>query len=218
MNSVKKILIGSNAMIGKNVEFGLLSKKNEKREKLNIGESCSIRTGTIIYSGVKIGDNFNTGHNVLIRENNTIGNNVSIGSMTELGPGNIIGDNTRIHTGCFLELVILGKNIFIGPHVTFTNDPHPPTALICPDFEDCIKGAEVGDGAVIGGNSTILPHVKIGKYSLIGAGSVVTKDVPDYSVVAGNPARIIKKVTDIACFRTNKKHKPYEEYFKSKKI
>lgn len=164
-----------------------------------------LRSGTIIYSGVRIGDNFQSGHYTLIREGNRIGNNVRVGSFTELALQNTIGDNTRIHSRCFLEDVTLGRNVFIGPGVVFANDPHPRS----PKGSACIKGATVEDDAVIGAGATILPHVVIGKGALVGAGSVVTKDVPPGSVVIGNPARKIKNIRDIVCRKLKKPHHPY---------
>lgn len=205
----KNVKIGKNSLIDEGVEIGRLHKGiNEKKMATVIGNNSILRRGTIIYVNVQIGNNFQTGHNTLIRENNIIGDNVSIGSNTELALRNRIGNNTRIHSGCFLEDVVLGKNVFVGPNVTFTNDPHPS----CPDRRDCFGGAKVSDFAKIGAGVVILPHVKIGKHALVGAGSVVVKDVPDYAVVIGNPARKIKNVQDIVCKIKDKNHKPYEKH------
>lgn len=176
-----------------------------KKNKTVYGKNCLIRSGTIIYPEVRIGDNFQSGHYTLIREGNRIGNNVCVGSFTELALGNTIGDNTRIHSRCFLEDVTVERNVFIGPGVVFANDPHPRS----PKGSPCIKGATVQDGAVIGAGATILPHVIIGKEALVGAGSVVTKDVPPGAVVIGNPARKIKNVRDIVCRKLKKPHHPY---------
>lgn len=202
----RNVIIGKNACIDSNVEIGKEGKENQERKTI-IGDNCIIRSGTVIYAGTKIGDNFQTGHNVLIRENNEIGNNVSIGSNTEVALRNKIGDNTRIHSGCFLEDVILGNNVFVGPHVLFTNDSHPSSPQ-----KGNYKGAEVLDYAIIGGGATILPYIKIGLCSLVGAGSVVSKNVGDYEVVVGNPARKIKTLQEVSCKRHDPAHKPYENY------
>ncbi|HEV2139684.1 MAG TPA: acyltransferase, partial [Candidatus Dormibacteraeota bacterium] len=131
------------------------------------------------------------------REDNQIGSDCSVGSNAVLEPGNRIGDGTRIHSQCFLEHVTLGDRVFLGPGVVFTDDPHP----VCPRYLECVLGATVGDDVSIGGNATILPGVKIGSGSLIGAGAVVTRDVASGAVVAGNPAKVIKQVKELVCFK-----------------
>jgi acetyltransferase-like isoleucine patch superfamily enzyme len=164
--------------------------------ELKIGSNGQIRPFTTIYAGSEIGDYFQTGQGVSIREDNKIGNNVSIGTNSVLEFGNKIDDFSRIHSNCFLEMVTIGKYVFVGPNVVFTDDPHP---MGCPHYKECKGGAVVEDYVRIGANSTILPGIKIGRNSLIGAGSVVTKDVPPDSVVAGNPAKVIKKIDQLSC-------------------
>lgn len=202
----KGVSIGKNCIIEDGVEIGRVGKTNGRINHTRIGDGAHIRSGTVIYAGVKIGKHLNTGHYALIREGNVIGNNVSIGSFTELALNNTVGDNTRVHSRCFLEDVVLGKNIFVGPGVLFTNDPHPPSG---DTFKKCLRGATVEDGAMIGGGVTMLPHVHVGERALIGAGSVVVHDVPAQTVVVGNPAKIIKKIGDVICRHANKPHRPY---------
>jgi acetyltransferase-like isoleucine patch superfamily enzyme len=95
-------------------------------------------------------------------------------------------------------MVEIGRNVFIGPNVVFTDDPHP---MGCPHYKECKGGPIVEDLARIGANCTILPGVRIGRNSLIGAGSVVVKDVPEDSVFAGSPARFIKKISELKCWK-----------------
>lgn len=165
---------------------------------LHIGKDGLIRPFSTIYAGSEIGDNFQSGQGVSIREDNHIGNNISIGTNSVLEFGNIIGDYSRIHSNCFMEMVTIGKYVFVGPNVVFTDDPHP---MGCPRYKECKGGAVVEDYARIGANSTILPGIRIGKNSLVGAGSVVTKDVPPDRVVAGNPAKIIKTIDQMTCLK-----------------
>jgi acetyltransferase-like isoleucine patch superfamily enzyme len=100
-----------------------------------------------------------------------------------------------VHSGCFLSSTTIGEDVFVGPRVVFTDDPHPP----CPRYLDCVGGAHVGDGASIGANVTILPGIRIGARSLVGAGAVVTADVAEATVVAGNPARVIGSRDQLPC-------------------
>jgi acetyltransferase-like isoleucine patch superfamily enzyme len=162
-----------------------------------IGAGGVIRSGTVIYAGTTIGDRFNSGHGALIREDNVIGDDCSVGTNAVLEAGNRVGNGTRIHSGCFLEHVTLGNRVFLGPHVVFTDDPHP----MCPRYLDCVLGATVEDEVSIGANATILPGLRIGAGSLIGAGSVVTRTVEPGTVVAGNPAVRVKDVDQLVCFK-----------------
>jgi acetyltransferase-like isoleucine patch superfamily enzyme len=172
---------------------------------LVIGSNAVIRPFTTIYSGNTVGDFFQCGQGVSIRENNLIGNNVSVGTNSVLEFENKIGDHCRIHSACFLEMVTLGKYVFVGPNTVFTDDPHP---MNCPKYKECGGGAIVEDLVKIGAHCTFLPAVRIGKGALIGAGSVVTVDIPEMMVAAGNPARIIKPVDKLVC-RINAFERPY---------
>ena len=204
----KNVKIGKGATIEAGIIIGVPAHGEEDGQaKTIIGKNAYIRAYTIIYAGCVIGDNFQTGPGVLIREENKIGDNVVVWHGSTLNPGNKIGDETRIHAGCFLEDVTLCKKVFVAPRVTFTNDPHPAVPI---KFRECWKGATVDDGAIIGANVTILPHVKIGKHAVVGAGSVVVDDVPAYKVVVGNPAKVIKGVQEVVCQRRGKRtHRPY---------
>jgi acetyltransferase-like isoleucine patch superfamily enzyme len=171
-----------------------------------IGRGAVIRSGTVIYAGNNIGDNFQTGHNVTIRESNQIGDDVSIGSLSCIEHKINIGSGVRIHSQVFIpEYSILKDRCWIGPNVVFTNAYHPQ----CPKVKDCLKGPTIEEGAKIGANTTVLPGVVIGKGSLIGAGSVVVKDVAPMSVAAGNPAKVTKKIADLGC-KTGRSKRPYD--------
>ena len=174
------------------VTIGFPSRNNIGKTKFQgtvIGKSAVLRSGTIIYCDVSIGNNFNTGHNVLIRENTRIGNNVSVGTQTIIEGNTNIGNNVSIQSMVFIPTnTTIGNDVFIGPNVVITNDKYPPTKN-----RESLIGATIMDGAAIGANSTILPGVSIGRNALIGAGSVVTKDVPEGMLAVGNPAKIRQK-------------------------
>ncbi|MBP2134350.1 acetyltransferase-like isoleucine patch superfamily enzyme [Methanomicrobium sp. W14] len=173
------------------ITMGFPSTENLKKTDYNgtiIGKNAILRSGSIFYCDVEIGDNFSSGHNILIREHTKIGNQVSIGTQTIIEGHTTIGNNTNIQSMVFIPTnTKIGNHVFIGPNVVITNDKYPPG-----DKKNLI-GAIISDYAAIGANSTILPGIKIGKNTLIGAGSVVTKDVPDGMLAVGNPAKIIKK-------------------------
>lgn len=215
--SNKNAVIYPNVKLGKNyrLDIGVILGFSEDVEDTDItiiGKNAIFRVHTVVYAGVKIGDNFQTGPGVFIRENNVIGNNVAVWHGTTLSPGNVIGDGCRIHAGSFLELTTLGKRVFVGPNVVFADDPHP----VNPSPRTHFGGAVIEDEAVIGANVTVLPHIRVGKRAVVGAGSMVTKDIPAGEVWVGNPARFLKKAKDIVCYIENRKHYPYREYWKIK--
>ena len=122
-------------------------------------------------------------------ESAKLGKNVKVGAYAEVGRDVVVGDNTNISAGVFIpENVIIEDNVFVGPHAVFTNDKNPPSFGKWRKEKPTI----VKSGASIGANSTILPSLTIGKNSVVGAGSVVTKNVPDKVTVVGNPARILR--------------------------
>jgi acetyltransferase-like isoleucine patch superfamily enzyme len=161
-----------------------------------IGPGAVIRSHTVIYAGNVIGARFQTGHGALLRECNTIGDDVSVGSHSVIEHHVTIEDGVRIHSQAFVpEYSTLRRGSWIGPGARLTNAPHP----LCPDVPRCLKGPTLLPGAKIGANATLLPAVVIGEQALVGAGAVVTRDVPPGAVVAGNPARVVKHVRDLRC-------------------
>jgi acetyltransferase-like isoleucine patch superfamily enzyme len=159
-----------------------------------IGAFAVIRSHTVIYSGNVIGHDFQTGNKVNIRESNHVGNNVSVGTLSVIEHHVEIADNVRIHTQVFIpEFSVLEDGCWIGPNVVLTNARYP----LSPGVKDQLAGPVVRRGAKIGANSTILPGVVIGEYALVGAGSVVVRDVPAGAVVVGNPARVVRHISEL---------------------
>lgn len=136
-----------------------------------IGKDSRIWQFCVVLHGARIGENCNLCAHTLVEGDVVIGNNVTLKS------GVFLWDGTRIE-----------DDVFIGPNATFTNDPMPRSKV----YPDSFKGITVKQGASIGANATLLPGITIGRYAMIGAGSVVTKDVPERAVVVGNPAKIIR--------------------------
>ena len=139
----------------------------------NIGKNTNIWQFCVVFPDAKIGDNCNICTNVLIENDVVIGNNVTVKCGVQLWDG-----------------VTLEDNVFIGPNVTFTNDLFPRSKLHPKEYLKTI----IKKGASIGANSTIVCGHTIGENAMIGAGSVVTKDVPTGEVWYGNPARFIRKI------------------------
>lgn len=121
-------------------------------------------------SGAKIGDSCILGQNVFVGENVVVGNNVKV------------QNNVSLYTG-----LILKDNVFVGPSVVFTNVKNPRSFI---NRKDQFQRTLVKEGATIGANATIICGVEIGRYALIGAGTVVTKNVPDFGLITGNPGKI----------------------------
>ncbi len=137
-------------------------------QTLDIGSNTTVWQFCVILRNAKIGDNCNINCNVFIENDVRIGDNVTV------KPGVQIWDG-----------VTLEDNVFIGPNVTFTNDLLPRSKCYPESFaKTCVK-----KGASIGANSTIVAGNSLGEFSLVGAGSVVTRDVPPFHVVYGNPAK-----------------------------
>lgn len=142
----------------------------------------------------KIGRNTLIWKNAQIRENSKIGKNCIISKDVYIDKNVKIGDNCKIQNSAQIyDGVTIKNNVFIGPAVVFTNDYFPRA-----DNKNWkILKTKIEDGASIGANATILCGIKIGKKAMIAAGSVVIKDVEDYSLYAGNPAKFKKKIKKI---------------------
>lgn len=158
---------------------------------LTIGPHAVVRSSSVIYAGSRIGAHLETGHGVVIREENEIGDHLSIWNHSVIDYGCRIGNGVRIHTSCYVsQFTTIEDDVFLAPGVMVANDRHP----IC---KECMRGPTIRRGARIGINATLLPEIDVGEGALVGAGAVVTKDVPAGAVVVGNPARVIGKAADL---------------------
>ena len=176
-----KVTIGEGTTVQENVILG-----SAEDGELGIGKDSIVRSGTVIYSGVKIGNNFRSGHNVLIRENSEIGDNVLVGTSSVIDGDCSIGNKVSIQTGVYItRYTTIEDGVFLGPLCVTTNDKYMKYGVT-------LKGPIIKRGARIGANSTIMPGITVGKGAIVGAGSVVTRDVPPYKVVMGVPAKVVK--------------------------
>ena len=166
-----------------NIQFGVEYSPNSKPPV--IGNNHTIRSNSIIYNDVVIGDNFRTGHNVVIRENTNIGDDVLIGTNTVIEGDVIIGNDVSIQSNVYIPTnSVIEDNVFIGPCACFTNDKYPVRI----NYE--LQGPRIRRGASIGGNTTFLSNVEIGEGSIVAAGAIVIHSVPPFYLAIGTPARI----------------------------
>lgn len=219
----KNVKIGDNSSIYDNVNIGdntiicndciigepqsdYYQNSTYENPKTLIGANSLIRSHTIVYAGSEIGESFSCGHRVTVREFSIIGKHCRIGTVSDLQGYLEIGDYCWLHSNVHIgQKSKIGNFVFIYPYVVFTNDPTPPSNI-------CI-GPTVGDYSQIAVFSVLLPGVKIGKHCLIGAGSLVGKDVEDYQLCLGSPAKIIKNVHDIKSRETGESHYPWPYRF-----
>jgi acetyltransferase-like isoleucine patch superfamily enzyme len=153
---------------------------------VTIGENALIRSGTVIYCNVHIGNYFQTGHSVLIRENTSIGDNVLIGTNTVIEGNVVIGSRVSIQSNVYIPTnSVIEDFVFLGPNAVLTNDKYPLREATR------LKGPILRKGVSIGANSTILPGVEIGEGAIVAAGAIVTKNVLPWKLVIGVPAKII---------------------------
>lgn len=148
-------------------------------ESAEVHNNAEIGNGTKIWINVQIRENASIGSECIISKDVYIDESVSIGNRCK------IQNSVSVYKG-----VSIADDVFVGPNVCFTNDLVP--RAFNQNWE--ITKTTVNEGASIGANATIVCGVNIGKFSMIGAGAVVTKDVPDFSLVVGNPAKVIGKV------------------------
>lgn len=160
------------------------------QKKHFMGDHCTIFDNVVIGEGTRVG-NF-----VLIRSDTRVGSNCVIGSYVDIEGNVSIGNNVSLQSGCYITRgVNIEDNVFFGPRVITMNDKKIRYGREClQSFEH--EPPQILRAARVGGGSVLLPGVTVGINAFVGAGSVVTKNVPDCAIVYGNPAKIVGEVPE----------------------
>lgn len=187
------VRILENAVVGKQPVLG--PRSTASREALGpveIGEGTVVSTGAIVFAGSRIGARVILGDQSCIRERVTIGDDVVVGRGSLVENDTTVGARTRIQAEAYVTAhSTLEEDVFIAPCVVTTNDNFMGRTE---RRHELTKGPTIRRGARVGGGAILCPGVEIGEEAYVGAGAVVTKDVPPRSVVVGNPARVLREV------------------------
>lgn len=168
---------------GKDSVETLFDEEYEDLQVVKVGDGVLLRAFTVLYEGVELGEEVKTGHHVLIREKSKVGSGTVVGSGSIIEAGCSVGKRVSIQSDVYLSSgTVVEDDVFLGPKVCMVNDRY---------IDSDIKPVVVRKGAKIGANSTIIAGVEIGEGAFVGAGAVVTKEVPAGDRVAGVPAKRI---------------------------
>lgn len=199
-------IISNDCVIGEPLNCYYSNMDSYENPKTIIGANSLIRSHTIIYADNVFGESLQTGHRVTIRENTRMGVHCSVGTLSDIQGHSKFGDYVRMHSNVHIgHCSNIGNYCWIYPYTVFTNDPTPPSEI-------CV-GPTIGDYSIVATHCLLLPGVKIGKHCLIGACSMVSKDVTDYTVVVGTPAKPVKDIREIRDRETGKSHYPWPYRF-----
>jgi acetyltransferase-like isoleucine patch superfamily enzyme len=191
---VQSSYVGDGLVSDDGVTMNYRSGRTASGEALVLGRRARLRSGTVLYEGTRIGDDFETGHHVIVREDNIIGDGVFIWSNSVVDYGCLIGNRVKIHSNCYIaQFTEIQDDAFLAPGVMITNDLYPGRD----DSAEAMRGPTIEEGVQIGANATILPFVTVEAGALVGAGSVVTRNIPAGMVAYGCPAVPVLAVAEL---------------------
>jgi acetyltransferase-like isoleucine patch superfamily enzyme len=186
--------IGAGAVIEMNVELCHPTMSGEQAPVV-IGEGARIRSGSVLYSGVTIGRESQTGHHVVVRENTRVGVSSVLGTGVKVEHDCTIGNHVLIETQTHVASLLVAEDyVFMGPGCITTNDYRMLHRRAGAREE--LRGPTLCWGCRIGGGAVILPGVIVGREAVVGAGSVVSRDVPERTIALGNPLRLLGPIPD----------------------
>lgn len=190
------VRLGANSYVGPYCVLGelkidsLLDRTNAPAHQLEVGKNALIRSHTVLYGCSTFGEGLQTGHHVTVREETQAGDHLRLGTLSDIQGhcqiGNFVNIHSNVHIGMHTKI---GNYVWIFPYSVFTNDPIPPSEIA--------QGCAIRDYSIVATGSILLPGVSIGENSLVGAGALVTKDVPNYTFAIGSPAKIKGDISQI---------------------
>jgi len=191
----KGVKVMENAVVGK--QPALSPRSTTKREPLppaEIGEGTVVSTGAIVFAGARIGARVILGDQSCVRERVTIGDDVVLGRGSLVENDTTVGAMTRIQAEAYITAYsTLEDHVFIAPGVVTTNDNFMGRTE---QRRELMKGPTIRRGARVGGGAILCPGIEVGEEAFVGAGAVVTKNVPPRVIVVGNPARVLRDVPE----------------------
>jgi UDP-2-acetamido-3-amino-2,3-dideoxy-glucuronate N-acetyltransferase len=187
--------IGDNAVLGKQPSLSPRSTaKREDLPPLELGEGTIVSTGAVVFAGTRIGARSVIGDQSCVRERCDLGEDVVVGRGSLVENDTTIGARTKIQANAYVTAYsTLEEDVFIAPCVVTTNDNFMGRTE---KRHELRKGPTIRRGARVGGAAVLLPGIEVGEEAFVGAGAVVTKDVPAKAVLVGNPARQIRDVPE----------------------
>lgn len=184
------VFIGPYCIIGEPMAAYYTESASHRFATTKIGAGAVIRSHSVIYEDVVIGDHFQCGHRVAIREGTRIGDHCSVGTVSDIQGKCTIGNHVRMHSNVHVgQMSLIEDYVWIYPYVVLTNDPYPPHNLM--------RGVTIRMFAQIATGAILLPGVDIGRDALVGAGALVRQNVPPERVVVGVPGKDICSVRDL---------------------
>ena len=186
--------IQDGAVIGKPLALGSRSStRREEPEPAVVGEGATVAAGAVVVAGASIGPRAFVGDQSHVRERAVIGEESAIGRGSQVDFDVTVGARVRVQTGCYLAgRSVVEDDVFVAPGVVTTNDRH--ATRHGPDYQ--LEGVVLRRACRIGGGAVLLPGVEVGEEAFVGAGAVVTRDVPARTVVVGVPAKPVRDVPE----------------------
>ena len=183
------VVLGDRVRVGAHCELGVPTALGDG-SPLVIGDDALIRSHSVFYISSSFLEGLVTGHGVVIRENTKAGRAFQIGTSGEIQGDCSIGDYVRFQSNVFVgKMTVIGNFVWVLPNVVLTNDPTPPSNVM--------MGCTIEDFASLAAACVVLPGITVGRHAVVAAKACVTRDVPPYMVVAGVPARVTGKASEI---------------------